>query len=69
MKRKTTRLARGMKWGSPERTPREFPPTGLIRQERSQRQVAETERVALQHLAPGWEKYSLFRFFHQPYLR
>ena len=44
-------------------------PPGLIRQERSQRQVAETERMALQHLAPGWEKSSLFRFFHQPYLR
>ena len=69
MKRKTTRLARGMKWGPLERDAARTRPPGLIRQERSQRQVAETERMALQHLAPGWEKSSLFRFFHQPYLR
>jgi hypothetical protein len=42
--------------GLPGKDTTRAPPTGLIRQERSQRQVAETERMALQHLAPGWEK-------------
>ena len=49
-------------------TGRAFPP-GLICQERCQGQVAETKRMALQHLAPGWKESLLVRFFHQPYLR